>query len=155
MNHHENHKQHESYEMDECCGGGCCGTDTKMEAAYRVSYILQWIFLGGAFVCSLLTLLFLPKIVRKEIIAEQALKAWGVENYLRLNKEIYDTPEYKEITRQNIDMLIEQQKAQMQMYQQQLEAEAANPSGDETGMELWTGAEEEMMPIDTPAATGN
>ena len=124
MNHHEHHEGNHP-ELEECCGGGCCAEDTNADRAYKIWYILQWIFLWGAFLCSLLTLLLLPKIVRKEVTSEQALKAGWIENYLKLNKEIYETAEYKEITKQNIDMLIEQQKARMQMYKQQLQ-ESAN-----------------------------
>lgn len=154
MNHHEHHENH-NHEMhnhvnDECCWGGCCEDDAKLERAYRIGYILQWVLLWGAFLCSLLTLLFLPKIIRREVTAEQALKAGWYENYMRLNKEIYDTPEYKEITKQNIDMIIQQQKAQMQMYKQQLQEGATNPDMPMTP----DGASEENAPAEQNTATG-
>lgn len=130
MNHtHED--MHNAVEKKECCGaGGCCDMeecndcdDCGLSAKERAAYIAQRVLLGGAFLFSLLSLLMLPKIVRsavkKEIVAEQVLKSGGEENYERLNKEIYNTQDYKDLAKQQVEMFIEQNKAQMDMYKQQ------------------------------------
>ena len=71
MNHHE----HESIENEkDCCGAGC-GCEVYNDSGSKVGAILTWVLLGGAFLCSLLTLVLMPKIIRKEIVSEQALKA--------------------------------------------------------------------------------
>lgn len=127
MNHHE----HELHNEETCCGAGCC----EQSGASKAGEILKWIFLGWAFVCSLLTLVMLPKIVRKELVSEQAMKAGWIENYDRLNKEIYEAPEYKERMKQEVEMFIQQSKAQMEMMQKQ--GQQADPSAmlqtEETG----------------------
>jgi hypothetical protein len=81
--------------------------------------------LGGAFLCSLLTLLFLPKIVKNAIIHDQALKAGGEENYEKLSKEIYETQDYKAMMKSQVDLFIEQNKATIQMYKSQQAAPQA------------------------------
>ena len=138
MNHHE----HESIENEkDCCGAGC-GCEVYNDSGSKVGSILTWVLLGGAFLCSLLTLVLMPKIIRKEIVSEQALKAWGIENYMKLNKEIYDAPEYKERMKQEVEMFIQQSKAQMEMMKNQ--EQQADPST--------------MLPIDeatTDVATGS
>lgn len=113
MNHHE----HELHEKN-CCGG-VCGSEEVSVSTNKAAEVLKWIFLWGAFLCSLLTLIMLPKIVRKEIIADQALKAWGIENYEKLNREIYESPEYKERMKAEVDNFIQQSKVQMEMMKQQ------------------------------------
>lgn len=143
-----NHTQEEMEELKankDCCGAGCCDTvecddceDCGLSAKESAAYIAQRILLGGAFLFSLLSLIMLPKIVRsavkKEIIAEQVLKAGGAENYERLNKEIYNTQDYKDLAKQQVDMFIEQNKAQMDMYKQQKSAPSAQqtPSGEQS-----------------------
>lgn len=114
MNHHE--LEWVQNEKD-CCGAGCC--EVYNDSGSKVWAILTWILLGWAFVCSLLTLILMPKIIRKEIVAEQALKAGGIENYDRLNKEIYEATEYKERMKQEVEMFIQQSKAQMEMMKNQ------------------------------------
>lgn len=121
MNHHE----HEWIENEkDCCGAGCC--EIYNDSGSKVGSILTWVLLGWAFVCSLLTLILMPKIIRKEIVSEQALKAGGIENYMKLNKEIYDAPEYKERMKQEVEMFIQQSKAQMEMMKNQ--EQQADPS---------------------------
>lgn len=143
MNHHE--IEGEQTEK-ECCGAGCCDTGMISPRAYRAGMILQWVFLGGAFVCSLLTLVLLPKLIKREIVAEQAMKAGWIENYDRLNKEIYDAPEYKERMKQEVEMFIQQSKAQMQMEQSGNEQQvdpSMMPVEEQTGTmatwATWTG----------------
>lgn len=131
MNHQEEHQEelhhhaHAHLNADTCCGGGCCEDEdcAADERKMRLALIAQRVLLGGAFLFSLLTLIFLPRIVKKELVQEQALKAGGLENYEKLNKEIYDTKEYKEMMKSQVEMFIQQQKATMEMYKQQ----AANP----------------------------
>ena len=115
MNHHE----HEEIQNEKDCCGGWCGCEVYTESNSKVASIMTWVLLGWAFLCSLLTLILMPKIIRKEIVSEQALKAWGIENYNKLNKEIYDAPEYKERMKQEVEMFIQQSKAQMEMMKQQ------------------------------------
>lgn len=123
MNHHE----HEFMQNEkDCCGQGCCQEEVYLESSSKALTILQWALLGWAFLCSLLTLVLMPKIIRKEIVSEQALKAWGIENYNKLNKEIYDAPEYKERMKQEVEMFIQQSKAQMEMIKNQ--AQQTDPS---------------------------
>ena len=157
------HKEHEDMATEsmkkECCGSGaCCDEvyddcdDCCNSGAAKAGYILQRVFLGGAFVCSLLTLLLLPKIigsvVKKQLVAEQALKAGGIENYEKLNKEIYNTADYKELMKQQVDIFIEQNKAQIQAFkeqaapQEEVAPEAVMPQSPVTGS-------------DTTAATGS
>jgi hypothetical protein len=127
------HTEHEEMATDvskkECCGSGACCDEAYDDCddccdsgTAKVGYILQRVFLGGAFVCSLLTLLLLPKIigsvVKKQLVAEQALKAGGIENYEKLNKEIYNTADYKELMKQQVDIFIEQNKAQIEAFKQ-------------------------------------
>lgn len=122
-----NHLEHESIQNEkECCGAGC-GCEVYTDSNSKASSILTWILLGWAFVCSLLTLLLMPQIIRKEIVAEQAQKAWGIENYMKLNQEIYDSPEYKERMKQEVEMFIQQSKAQMEMMKNQ-QQEQVDPS---------------------------
>lgn len=134
MNHHEHeHHEHEHHDH-ECCGGWCC--EETSSRALKAWIILQRLFLWGAFVCSLLTLLLLPRLVKKYIVAEQALKAWWVENYMRLNKEIYESPEYKERMKSEVENFIQQSKMQMEMMKQQeqqpqTDDAAMMPSGEE------------------------
>lgn len=116
MSHHE-HEHHEHVEKNECCEGGCCGDENT--SALKAGIVLQWVFLGGAFVCSLLTLILLPSLIKKHIIAEQAIKAGGIENYERINREIYETPEYKERMKAEVENFIQQSKLQMEMMKQQ------------------------------------
>lgn len=134
MNHQEHqeelHEHHAHLNADSCCGGGCCededcaAADRKM----RCALIAQWVLLGGAFLFSLLTFIMLPRMVKKELVKEQALKAGGIENYEKLNKEIYDTKDYKEMMKSQVDMFIQQNKATMEMYKQQAQqGGAANP----------------------------
>jgi hypothetical protein len=121
MSHHHEQEELENqleHHNGACCGWACHDEDCGSETALKAWIILQRVFLWGAFVCSLLTLLLMPKIIRKEIIAEQALKAWGIENYNKLNDEIYNTPVYKEAMKQQVDMFIQQSKMQMEMQQQ-------------------------------------
>lgn len=142
MNHHE----HEWVQNEkECCGGGC-GCEVYTESGSKVASILTWILLGGAFLCSLLTLLLMPKIIRKEIVSEQALKAGWIENYMKLNKEIYDAPEYKERMKQEVEMFIQQSKAQMEMMknqEQQVDPSTMLPTEETTAAvdtgSTWTG----------------
>ena len=116
MNHQENE---EVQNGKDCCGGGC-GCEEVYMGSYSTAWeILKWVLLGWAFICSLLTLILMPKIIRKEIVSEQALKAGGIENYMRLNSEIYDAPEYKERMKQEVEMFIQQSKAQMEMMKNQ------------------------------------
>lgn len=116
-----NHQEHEEVQNGkDCCGAGCgCEEAVYMGTYSRGWAILKWVLLGWAFVCSLLTLILMPKIIRKEIVAEQALKAGGIENYDRLNKEIYEAAEYKERMKQEVEMFIQQSKAQMEMMNNQ------------------------------------
>lgn len=137
MSHHE-HEHHDHVEKNECCGGGCCGDENT--SALKAGIVLQWFFLGGAFVCSLLTLILLPSLIKKHIIAEQAIKAGGVQNYERINREIYETPEYKERMKAEVDNFIQQSKLQMEMMKQQeqnqgqqIDPSAMMPAEGETG----------------------
>ncbi|MBP6085695.1 hypothetical protein KA478_00495 [Patescibacteria group bacterium] len=141
MNHHEHHENEAAHAEKECCGAGCCNDEAcegSSSACRTAGAILKWVFLGGAFVCSLLTLLFLPKIIRKEIIAEQASKAGGTENYMRLSKEIYESADYKEMMKQQVEMFIQQNKAQMEMYKQQA-AQPEEPAISEENVIMGTG----------------
>ncbi len=125
MNHHE--KEEMENQLDHhngACCGWACDEDCGSESALKAWIVLQRIFLWGAFTCSLLTLLLMPKIIRKEIVAEQALKAWGIENYNRLNAEIYETPSYQEAMKQQVEMFIQQSKMQMEMQQQAQDVQA-------------------------------
>jgi hypothetical protein len=124
MNHQEHELENDVNTAKECCGEGCCGEEVYLESGSKVAMILQWILLGWAFLFSLLTLIMLPKIIRKEIVSEQALKAGGIENYMKLNKEIYDAPEYKERMKQEVETFIQQSKAQMEMMKNQPQADA-------------------------------
>jgi hypothetical protein len=116
MSHHE-HEHHVHAEKNECCGGGCCGDENT--SALKAWIVLQWVFLGGAFVCSLLSLVLLPSLIKKHIVAEQAIKAGGISNYERINREIYETPEYKERMKAEVENFIQQSKLQMEMMKQQ------------------------------------
>lgn len=146
--HHDDMHKHEENKAD-CCGTGCCADEDCDAYGYsakeKTAYILQWVLLGGAFLFSLLSLLLLPKIVRsavkKEVVAEQVLKAGGEENYERLNKEIYYTQDYKDMIKQQVELFIEQNKAQMEMYKQQQNAPQAPTTGiDEEEVVMPSGA---------------
>lgn len=73
------------------------------------------ILLLGTFLCSLYVALNL----RSEVSREAALRAGGRDNYERVLKEIYDTPDYKEMMKKSIDGSLAESKAMMQEYSQQ------------------------------------
>jgi len=62
--------------------------------------------------------------VEKEMIKEQALKAGGMENYERLNKEVYETEGYKTLMKAQVNQFIEENKITVDMYMKQQEAAA-------------------------------
>lgn len=71
----------------------------------------------------------LHRAVRQELVGEQALKAGGQANYDKLNKEIYETPEYKEMMKKQVEMFIQQNKATMEMYKQSANQQAEAQTG--------------------------
>ncbi len=123
MNHHENqeelHEHHHAHNEQGGCCGGMCGDDDMCDRNMKIAMIAQRVLLGGAFLFSLLTLVFLPRIVKRELAEDQALKAGGMDNYKRLNDQIYNTQDYKDYMKTQVDAFIEQNKATMEMYKQQ------------------------------------